>query len=64
MEVWCAAYKPDQSDPSYSRASHIQVGAYQASRKDVSVIATDAMASADTQAHEVEIASEVRLMLL
>ena len=57
MELWCA-YKSDQSksDPtsmSYSGASHIQVGSYEASRRDVSVTATEEMASTDT--HEVEV---------
>lgn len=51
MEVWCA-YKADAS--SYSGASHVQVGSFQASNKDVS--ATDGMASAESLEVEVSIA--------
>lgn len=60
MEVWCATDKPDQPNPPYSGASNIQVGPYQASSKDLSVIATDSMASANT--HEMEVATGVSLI--
>jgi hypothetical protein len=56
MEVWSVSYQPGQSSPC-SEASHIQVGPYQASKKDVSITASSSLAAADT--HEVAVASEV-----
>lgn len=51
MELW-SAYNCRES-LSYSGATHVQVGPYQASKKDVSVKATDHSASADSQGQEV-----------
>ena len=38
-----------RQDSSCSDATHVQVGPYQASRKDVSVTATEGSASADSK---------------
>ena len=51
MEVWSAYNCQDST--SYSSATHVQVGPFQACKRDVSVKASGDSASAESQAQEV-----------
>ena len=51
MEVWSAYNCRDSA--SYSSATHVQIGPFQASKRDVSVKASDQSASAESQEQEV-----------
>ena len=54
MEMWSAYKCQDLHDSvSFSGATHFQAGSIQASKKDVSVKASDQSASAETQEQEV-----------